>query len=100
MPVKVENLITELNLDDTDETHQTVSSLIDESQSFIISSVDSTKVPADFADNKMFDRAVKTMATQLFYDRTMANGTSLGLQMMINHLKGGVTSGTDTNSKN
>lgn len=83
-------VLAELNLDDNDDNRKTITALIAEAQDIIIHSVDSTKQVADYDTNLIFQRAVKTLVTDLYYDRTLSNGMSLGLQMMINHLKGEV----------
>lgn len=83
-------VLAELNLDDNDDNRKTITSLIAEAQDIIRHSVDSTKTAEDYANNLIFQRAVKTLVTDLYYDRTLSNGMSLGLKMMINHLKGEV----------
>lgn len=83
-------VLAELNLDDNDDNRKTITALIAEAQDIIIHSVDSTKQVSDYDTNLIFQRAVKTLVTDLYYDRTLSQGMSLGLQMMINHLKGEV----------
>jgi hypothetical protein len=83
--------MTELNIDETPANTALLTSLVGQAQDIIIHSVDSTKTVEDYADNLIFQRAVITLVTQLYYDRTMSGGLSLGLRMMINHLKGEVT---------
>lgn len=88
-----ENLIEELNLDDTPENVNLVASLIKQSEAFIQDSVDPDTELTEFEKDLLFKRTVYTLATQLYYDRTLVNGTSKGLQMMLNHLDGKVTDG-------
>lgn len=87
-------LLSELNLDDTAENQIVAKNLIDESEEIIIHSVDSSVPRTIFEDNSIFKRAVKTLATDMYYNRTLPNGLSLGTQMMINNLKGVDFSGT------
>lgn len=81
----------ELNIDLSPANTTMITALVSQAQDIILHSVDSTKTTEDYADNLIFQRAVITLVTQLYYDRTLSSGLSLGLQMMINHLKGEVT---------
>lgn len=81
-------LMDELNLDATDENIALIGDLISQSEDLIRSSVSYIKPLEDYLKEPIFIRAVKTLATQLYYDRTLSEGLSKGLQMMINHLKG------------
>lgn len=81
-------VMAELNIDETPANTALITSLINQAQDIVLHSVDSTKTAEDYADNLIFQRAVITLVTQLYYDRTLSSGLSLGLQMMINHLKG------------
>ena len=89
--------MAELNLDSNDSNTTLITNLINQAQDIIIHSVDSTKTVSDYSSNYIFSRAVVTLVTQLYYDRTLSSGMSLGLRMMINHLKGEVTV-SDSNS--
>lgn len=91
-----DTLLSELNLDNTAENQTVAKNLIDESEEIIIHSVDSNVSKTMFENNLIFKRAVKTLATDLYYNRTLPNGLSLGTQMMINNLKGVDFSGTST----
>lgn len=84
----VETIMAELNLDDSDKN--LITNLLSQAQDIIIHSVDSTKQITDFEGNLIFQRAVITLVTQLYYDRSLSAGMSIGLQMMINQLKGQV----------
>lgn len=84
----VETIMAELNLDDSDKN--LITNLLSQAQDIIIHSVDSTKQTTDFEENLIFQRAVITLVTQLYYDRSLSAGMSIGLQMMINQLKGQV----------
>lgn len=81
----------ELNLDDSPENINLLSNLIEQSEYFVQDSVDSHTPLSVFEMDPMFQRAVFTLATELFYNRTMSAGVPKGLQMMLNHLEGKVT---------
>lgn len=84
-----EQLIAELNLDETAETIQVLNSLIEVSKTMIMKAVNS-KLPIEtYADDLIFQRAVSTLATQMYYDRALSGGYGLGLKMMIESLQGG-----------
>ena len=83
-------ILAELNLDTTPSNTALITNLISQAQDIIIHSVDSTKTADDYKYNLIFQRAVITLVTQLYYDRTLSSGLSIGLQMMIIHLKGQV----------
>lgn len=81
-------LMDELNLDATDENTALIGDLISQSEDLVRSSVDYDKPLEDYLKEPIFIRAVKTLVAQMFYDRTLSEGLSKGVQMMINHLKG------------
>ncbi|GBG95194.1 hypothetical protein LFYK43_16530 [Ligilactobacillus salitolerans] len=81
-------VLTELNLDETDENMQTVTSLVEQSAHIVANSISQDVSQDVFEDNDIYERAVITLATDLYYNRTLPDGLSLGLQMMINTLKG------------
>ncbi|MFT9004124.1 MAG: head-tail connector protein [Liquorilactobacillus hordei] len=83
----VNELLSELNLDINDANTILINSLVTDAQIITLSAVNSTKKIEDYADNQIFQRAVKTLATQLFYDRTLANGTATGYRMMVTQLQ-------------
>ncbi|WP_125702401.1 hypothetical protein [Lacticaseibacillus daqingensis] len=75
-------LLNELNLDDAELTTL---------QAQIESAIDITKRSAGQVDetNPTAIKAVKTIATQLYYDRTLSEGLSRGVMMMLTHLQAG-----------
>jgi hypothetical protein len=77
-------LLTELNLDDSE-----LATL----QAQIEASVDIVKRSVGTIDeaNPTTIKAVKTIATQLYYDRTLADGLSRGVMMMLTHLQAGAS---------
>lgn len=83
-----EQLINELNLDETPETTQLLTNLITSAKVIVSRSVNSTVSSETYEADVIYQRAVATLATQLFYDRTLSGGMSLGLKMMIETLQG------------
>lgn len=81
------SLLTELNLDASDESKTLISNLIKDANDLTLSAIDTTSNFDDFSSNQTYLRAVKTLATQLFYDRTLENGTAQGYRMMVAKLQ-------------
>lgn len=91
--VTAEQIMDELHIDVSDEETATITALIAQAQDIIRSSVDYNQPLASYQQYPMFDRAVTTLVTQLYYDRELSEGMSNGLKMMINHLKGRMLNG-------
>lgn len=85
--VDAETVISELNLDDTPETETTIKALIVEADAMIRDSVDRTADQTEFEKDPIYQRALKSLVTQLWYDRTLNDGMPVGIQMMIVHLQ-------------
>lgn len=83
-------LLVELNLDDTNENKTTLTAKFKEAWAIIKDSIDNKADDDELAKDKIFVAAVKSLTAQLFYDRTLSGGISVGTQMMINHLVGKV----------
>ncbi|MGV3337670.1 head-tail connector protein [Latilactobacillus curvatus] len=81
-------LSDELNVDQQSEDVTTINELVSDAELIIQNSVDHTVPLEQYQKSAIFNRAAKTLATQLYYDRELSAGMSNGLQMMINHLKG------------
>lgn len=98
----VEETMNELNLDDVGNTKQTIQALVVQAEAIVEHSVNSSIPLATYLKDPMFQRAVITMATQLFYDRTLENGMSLGFQMLVVHLQAeyGLEGTEDGNAQN
>lgn len=77
-------LLAELNLDDAELT--TLQAQIEASIDIVKRSVGQL----DEADPTAI-KAVKTIATQLYYDRTLSGGLSRGVMMMLTHLQAGAS---------
>lgn len=85
---EIAEVLTELCLDDEPETRSLLTNLYEQAQILVVDSVSSTLTPDYFKDNPLFKRAVITLVTQLYYERTLPNGFSKGLIGLIDHLKG------------
>jgi hypothetical protein len=92
--IDTEKLMDDLNLDDTPENKAIITDLILDASDLIRSSVNYKVPETEYFKFPIYIRAVKTLATQLYYDRELSEGMSKGLQMMINHLKGRVVDGS------
>lgn len=89
MSVEANELMDELHIDQNDEETKTVQNIIKDAQTLIRESCGSSLTVQDYEDkyNPLFDRTVKTLATQMYYDRIGQNGTSKGLIMLLTHLR-------------
>ena len=85
MPVTVEEVQAELHIDGEEAI---LASLITEGQDYIRSAVAYDLPIEAYEKYPLFDRAVKTYVSSYYYDRSTGVGTSKGLTMMINHLRG------------
>jgi len=94
--LNVDKVLAELNLDGTDEEVTLITDLLAQAEAIVSNSVNHNVALAEFESNAIFQRVVITLATDLYYHRTLPDGLSLGTQMMINHLKGVFGGGTTT----
>lgn len=86
--MNAEDLANELNLDIDDQTIDLIRTLIRTAETIVQNAVNS-KIDVEILNSDLvFQRAVATLATQMFYDRTLDGGMSLGLRMMIENLQG------------
>lgn len=83
-----QDLLTELNLDETPENNSVVDVLLKDAGELVTDSVNKNLSASDLAKDPIYLRAVKALATSLFYDRSLSQGVPAGVQMMITHLKG------------
>lgn len=88
MAVTASELMNELHIDTDDVETKTVQSLIDSAKEIVTHSVtdDLTTEQLEAKYPKLFDLATKNLATSMYYDRELTNGTSKGFQMVIVHL--------------
>ncbi|KAF0468605.1 DNA-packaging protein [Pediococcus pentosaceus] len=88
MAVTASELMNELHIDTDDIETKTVQGLIDYAKEIVTDSVtdDLTTEQLETKYPKLFDLATKNLATSMYYDRELTNGTSKGYQMVIVHL--------------
>lgn len=88
MAVTASELMNELHIDTDDVETKTVQGLIDSAKEIVTHSVtdDLTTEQLETKYPKLFDLATKNLATSMYYDRELTNGTSKGFQMVIVHL--------------
>lgn len=88
MAVTASDLMNELHIDTDDIETKTVQGLIDYAKEIVTHSVtdDLTTEQLETKYPKLFDLATKNLATSMYYDRELTNGTSNGFQMAIVHL--------------
>ena len=88
MAVTAFELMDELHIDTDDIETETVQGLIDSAKEIVTHSVtdDLTTEQLEAKYPKLFDLATKNLATSMYYDRELTNGTSKGFQMVIVHL--------------
>lgn len=97
-------LLTELNQDDVDETRATINSLMKQARAVLVSAINSNIDLNVYMNDDLFLGALDALTTQLFYDRTLENNFSLGVQMMLVQLQakylseGGDSNGNAQNS--
>ncbi|MCS8572999.1 head-tail connector protein [Pediococcus pentosaceus] len=88
MAVTASELMNELHIDTDDVETKTVQGLIDYAKEIVTDSVTDNLTTEQLETKypKLFDLATKNLATSMYYDRELANGTSKGFQMVIVHL--------------
>lgn len=87
MTVDVQELMSELNIDDSPDEQATLSSLIVDATDLVKSSVNYSLADDEYAKYPIFNRAVKATATALYYDRALENGLPAGVKIMLTHLQ-------------
>uniref|UniRef100_UPI00403F2342 head-tail connector protein n=1 Tax=Lentilactobacillus hilgardii TaxID=1588 RepID=UPI00403F2342 len=93
MTVNPTELMDELHIDQNPIELTTITNLINEATEIVNHSVNSSET--QYQTSPIYDLAIKTLATQLYYDRGLSKGMSAGLLMMLDHLQG-MISGSDT----
>lgn len=86
--MNAEDLANELNLDVDEQTINFIWTLIRTAETIVQNAVNSSIPVETLNSDLVFQRAVATLVTQLYYDRTLDGGMSLGLRMMIENLQG------------
>lgn len=85
--VDATELMDELHIDQSPAELATVQALINEAQTIIDQATDSTGTDNDYQKSPIYDRAIKTLVQQLYYDRSLTDGFSKGLIMMLDYLE-------------
>lgn len=84
----VNELMDELHIDATKEETATITALIDDAQIMVDSAIGiKSDTVNPLGGTPLYSRAVKTLATQMYYDRSLENGMSKGLIMMLEYLE-------------
>ena len=87
--VSTDEMLTYLNLDNTEENNEVVSGLVEDAESYINSTFNSKNLSAsELSKDRVYTSAVKALASFMFYDRTLSQGVPLGIQQRITLLKG------------
>ncbi|WP_270217133.1 head-tail connector protein [Pediococcus pentosaceus] len=88
MAVTASELIDELHIDADEVETKTVQGLIDSAKEIVTHSVtdDLTTEQLEAKYPTLFNLATKNLATSMYYDRELTDGTSKGFQMVIVHL--------------
>ncbi|WP_311408372.1 hypothetical protein [Liquorilactobacillus uvarum] len=95
MAVITSDMLQELNLDDVDENSTLVSSLLDDSKALILDSLGLTD-DSTLIGSKLYDRCIKAITTEMYFDRTLSTGLSNGVMLLLIHLKGQVLPNVST----
>jgi len=85
--VDATELMDELHIDQSPAEIATVQALIAEAQTIVDQATDSTGTNKDYQKSPIYDRAIKTLVQQLYYDRSLTDGFSKGLIMMLDYLE-------------
>ncbi len=85
--VDATELMDELHIDQSPAEIATVQALINEAQTIVDQATDSTGTDKDYQKSPIYDRAIKTLVQQLYYDRSLTDGFSKGLIMMLDYLE-------------
>lgn len=86
MAVDTNTVMAELNLDDDEDNTTLITSLISDSKSLILDSL-GLRDDSILSNNVLYDRCLKTIVTQFYYDRMLSTGLSAGTMLMLIHLK-------------
>lgn len=87
--VSTDEMLNYLNLDNTPENNEVLGGLVDDAESYINSTFNSTSLSAsELGKDRVYTSAVKALAGFMFYDRTLSQGVPVGIQQRITLLKG------------
>ena len=74
----INSMLTYLHLDDAPETLQELTAIVEGSISTIINGINHSLTYDDLKADNQFIMALRTLVTQTYYDRELANGYSFG----------------------
>lgn len=83
----IDELMTELHIDDSDEERQTLEVLLKDSEALIIESCSTSENIDKLKKDSLYPRAQKAVAYHMYVDRTMENSLSPGIQMLMVKLR-------------
>lgn len=89
MALDTSTIMSELNLDETDENTNLVYALLMQSEELVRDSLGISDLSV-LQGNPLYERCVISIVTQLYYDRTLSTGLSNGIMLLLIHLKGQV----------
>lgn len=74
----IKSMLTYLHLDDDPETLQELTAIVDGSVATIINGINHSLTYDDLKADNQFIMALRTLVSQTYYDRELANGYSFG----------------------
>lgn len=86
--VDYQTIIKELNLDDTDDNKVIINNLLSQGKSIILGALPDKVNEDAVTSDPLYERALVTIVTQFYYDRTLERGLSLGMRMLLMQLVG------------
>lgn len=87
MAVEASELANSLHIDPTDEELATLKELINTATDLVKSSINYGLDDESYAKFPLFDSCVSSLATALYYDRTLENGFPKSTKIMVTHLQ-------------
>lgn len=79
-------LLEELHIDDTPEEEATIRNLISMAKAIVDEAIQDIN-NSELTKDELYLSAIKTLATQLYYDRTLSEGKAPAVQLLIAHLQ-------------
>ena len=84
--IKPKELMDELHIDDSPEEETTISNLIVTAKAVVDEAIEDLD-NEDLQKDPLYISAIKSFATQLYYDRTLSAGKSPAVKLLIAHLQ-------------
>lgn len=84
--IKATKLMDELHIDYSPEEETTIDNLITTAKALVdeaIDDMDNVNLPED----PLYISAIKALATQMYYDRTLSAGKAPAVKLLISHLQ-------------